>query len=58
MHISTYTHSQGCVDKARTLAYMESVYNITIFGLEMMVKSGLKNIFEIPPCMRLLSPTS
>ena len=30
---------------------MESVPEITIFGLKMMVKSGLeKNIFEIPPC--------
>ena len=30
---------------------MEYVSKINIFGLKMMVKSGLeKNIFEIPPC--------
>ena len=30
---------------------MKSVSEIKIFGLKMMVKSGLeKNIFEIPPC--------
>ena len=29
---------------------MESVSKITIFDLKMMMKSGLKNIFEIPPC--------
>ena len=30
---------------------MESVFKNTIFGLKMMVKSGLeKNIFKIPPC--------
>ena len=38
---------------------MESVSKNTIFGLKMMVKSGLeKNLFEIPPCGRLLSLTS
>ena len=36
----------------------ESESKITIFGLKMMVKSGLKNVFEIPPCRRLLSLTS
>ena len=31
---------------------MQSVPEITIFGLKMMVKSGLfrRNTFEIPPC--------
>ena len=28
----------------------ESESKITIFGLKMMVKSGLKNVFEILPC--------
>ena len=38
---------------------MESVSKNTIFGLKMMVKRGLeKNLFEIPPCGRLLSLTS
>ena len=29
---------------------MESVSKITIFGLKMMVKSGIDFFFEIPPC--------
>ena len=32
---------------------MESVSKNTIFGLKMMVKSGLENIFEIPPCGKM-----
>ena len=31
---------------------MESVSDITIFGLKMMVKSGLECCFEIPPCRK------
>ena len=31
------------------MARMESVPKITIFGLKMMVKSGLDLVFEIPP---------
>ena len=34
---------------------MEYVSKINIFGLNMTVKSGLKNIFEIPPCKRPFS---
>ena len=34
---------------------MEYVSKINIFGLNMMVKSGLKNIFEIPSCARPFS---
>ena len=38
------------------LLKMEYVSKINIFGLKMMVKSGLENnIFEIPPCARPLS---
>ena len=38
---------------------MESVSKNTIFGITMIVKSGLeKNIFEIPPWERILSLTS
>ena len=34
---------------------MESVSKNTIFGLKMMVKSGLeKFIFEIPPCGKIV----
>ena len=29
---------------------MEYGWNFSISGLKMMVKSGLENIFEIPPC--------
>ena len=35
---------------------MEYVYKINIFGLKMMVKSGLEKIFfEIPPCAKPFS---
>ena len=35
---------------------MEYVSKINIFGLNMLVKSGLEKIFfEIPPCARLFS---
>ena len=38
---------------------MESVSKNTIFGLKMMVKSGLeKNLFQVPPCGRLFFLTS
>ena len=32
---------------------MESVFKNTIFGLKMMVKSGLET-FEIPPCGKIV----
>ena len=41
------------------LVKMEYVSKTNIFGLKMMVKSGLeKKCFEIPPYIRLFSPIS
>ena len=33
---------------------MKSVSKYTIFGLKMMVKSGLENFLEIPPCRKIV----
>ena len=33
---------------------MESASIVTIFVLKMMVKSGLENYFEIPPCGKMV----
>ena len=33
---------------------MEFVPKITIFGLKIMVKSGLDLVFEIPPCGKIV----
>ena len=37
---------------------MESVSKNTTFGLNIIVKSGLEKIYEIPPCGRLFFLTS
>ena len=44
----------GCKTTIVFTLKMESVPKITILSLKTMVKSGLKNHFEIPPCGKMV----